>query len=187
MIELSNEHDFYAKFFSIPYLEREIENILILEAQKGNKKAQNKIIFHNIKAIIEAIKPCKCNYRYDENDLFQESIIGMTRAIQSYDTQKELKFRHYAQYYIKKHISLYINNNNLAIKVPPYIQLLFKRIKKLEYKYLLENNYNYPSTLYYSKELNVPENVILRCIESLDKDQDTYINELMEEEENNEI
>lgn len=166
----------------MPFLEKETEILLIKEAQNGNKEAEKKVLFHNIRVIIETIKPCKCNYRYDENDLFQESIIGMTRAIHSFNPQKELIFRHYALYYIKKYIAQYINNNNLAVKIPLYLQLIFKQIKKLEHKYLLENNYNHPSTLYYSKELNVPENVIIRCIKALEKDQDAF-NKSMENQD----
>ncbi|MGD9580697.1 MAG: sigma factor [Vampirovibrionia bacterium] len=168
-MDFINKQEFYKNFLSIPDLEEETENILILEAQNGNKEAKNKVLLHNFKVIIEAIKPCKCNYRYDEDDLFQESIIGMTRAIESYKPEKKLKFKYYSLYYIKKYISQYINNNKLSIKVPGYIQMLYKKIKKIEHQYLLENNYDYPSIKYYSQELNIPEHVIERCIRTLEK------------------
>lgn len=160
-----NNKTFYENFTSIPYLDREMENYLITKAKNGDNQARDKLIIHNIKSVFNVIKPCKLNYRFDENDLFQEAIIGMIKAINTYDPEKGILFRTYALHKAKKCISKYIEQNLYTVRIPHYLKELFNKIKKIEEEHLLENNFQFPSAKVLSEKLNVSEDSINRCLE----------------------
>lgn len=64
----------------------------------------------------------KIGLEYD--DLMQEAILGLTKAINTYDREKDNKFSTYAEIVIKRHIKNHIkkfdNNNNLILNESVY-------------------------------------------------------------------
>jgi DNA-directed RNA polymerase sigma subunit (sigma70/sigma32) len=157
--------DFYRKLSQIPFLDKEEELKLIHKAHAGDKKARDAIIFHNLKLLPFLIKSCPYNARFEENDLFQEGVLAMLRAIETFDTAKDIKFKTYATIKIRKYINNYIEKNHFALKVPLYLKEVFRKIQKIEKKYLEEHNYQYPTIKYMANKLNMPEITISKCLE----------------------
>ncbi|MEW5818998.1 MAG: sigma factor [Cyanobacteriota bacterium] len=174
----------YKNLKNIPYLEKDEELIIIQKAQSGDSEALEKIVYHNAKLLFDIITPCKTNYRYDEDDLFQESCIGLLKAINTYKSNKNVLFRTYALYSIKSQITKYIINNFHCVKIPKKLKETFNKIKEIEDTYLLENNYSYPGYKYIANKLNIEENQVVRCIEIFTQKTKSYY-ELTES--NNEI
>ncbi|MCJ8343732.1 MAG: sigma-70 family RNA polymerase sigma factor [Cetobacterium sp.] len=87
-----------------------ITNTLIKEAQNGNEEALNEI-FEECKSLI-TLK----NRKYfiiggDKDDLFQEGMIGLIKAIRAYDETKS-SFKTFALLCIKRQILTAINTDN---------------------------------------------------------------------------
>ena len=69
---------------------------LIIEAQNGSKKAKDKIIIQNIKLVIYEINKKFNNVEYDKEDLISIGIIGLIKAINTFNIEKGYKFSTYA-------------------------------------------------------------------------------------------
>lgn len=145
----------YRQLFHITPLNKEDENILLIKAQKGDNKALEKVLLHNFKTVIQVIKPCYANNKFDENDLFQEGAIALMNAVKTFNPSMGIKFSSYASYRIKKYINRYVNKNIFSLKVPTYIKSLINKVNKLENKFLEDNENNYSFTQYLSKSLDI--------------------------------
>ena len=64
---------------------------------------------------------------YEFDDLYQVSIIGMIKAYQNYDKEKNVKFTTYAYKYILSEVISYVNNSR-AIKTSREYHRLYKKI-----------------------------------------------------------
>lgn len=157
MYSYLNSECLYKQIYQIKELPAEEENNLILQAQDGDKLALEKVLVHNLKSIIQVIKPCYANNKFDENDLFQEGAIALMKAIKTFNPYKGAKFSTYAIYKIKKYINTYINKNTFALKVPLYLKYLINKLDSIEQQYLQENNNMYSFPKYLSKKLNIDE------------------------------
>jgi len=126
-------------------------------------------------------------------DLINEGNIGLIKAIQRYDIDKDTKFSTYATYWIKQSILRYIANTKGHIRIPVHLDseiLAFKRkvsILQREKGYYLNDEQ-------IAKELNIPiEKVIeyqnnMHTVVSLDQpidtDDDTSLGDMIFDEEN---
>lgn len=149
-------------------LSEEEETSLIIKAKQGNQYAQKKLISHYIKTISDLILPCKKNQRYDENDLLQEGVIGLIKAIHVYKPEKGFRFHNFVIPFIKKHIRDYTINNLFCVRVPAYLQTLYLKIKDIEDNYIENKTHEYPSLKYLSRRLNTSEDTIQKCLEVFD-------------------
>lgn len=57
----------------------------------------------------------------EEEDLLQEAYFGIYNAVQHYESDKEVKFMTYAQYWIKESVREYINNCGTLIRLPAWM------------------------------------------------------------------
>lgn len=101
---------------SIPTLTDEETLILLKEAQSGNIDARNRLIVSNLRLISFSIENfCKNkNLKIDEfqyEDIFQESIFGLMKAIKLFDLNKENKFSTYAYIWIIHYIIKHYKDN----------------------------------------------------------------------------
>ncbi len=88
-----------------------VEVELIKKAQEGDQEAISQI-FHNYRWLV--IKK-SCNYYLngaDREDLFQEGMIGLLKAVRAYDGGKNASFNTFASLCIKRQIITAIKNSN---------------------------------------------------------------------------
>jgi len=108
---------------------------LIIEAQKGNKEAMEKIIKYN-KRLVWKIANYYKNFGVSLEDLIQEGYLGLVRAIELFDITKGNAFSTFAFYYIRKAMIYSINMQGRNIKITNHI---YEKIKKFhESKIVLE-------------------------------------------------
>lgn len=91
-------------------LDKEENNMLAILAKNGDKKAKEKLILHNCKIIIKLAKTLCSNFLL-EDDLFNEGIIGILSAIETYDDTKS-SFSTHSYYWIKAIMLKYFKNNS---------------------------------------------------------------------------
>ena len=102
-------------------------NALVEKAQKNDVNAKQEIIESHANLI--RLLAHKFDYTsLDFEDLYQEGVCGILKAIEKFDFSKDVKFTTLAQIYIFNFISLYVRKNGRAVRVPNYIINYYKKI-----------------------------------------------------------
>ena len=92
-------------------LSREEEQIALLNYKKGDMQARNCLIEHNLRLVVYIAK------RYETNPIFMEDLIsigtlGLIKAIQTFDMDKNIKLVTYASRCIENEILMYLRKKN---------------------------------------------------------------------------
>ena len=136
---------------------------LLRKAQKGNKKAKDKIISKNEGLIYRVAHKCKNNF-YDVEDLFQVGAIGMLKAIDKYRFDTEAKFSTFASHYIIGEIKMFLRDNN-SLKLSRKLKEDLLKIKKARKE--LSNKFNREATIdEISLELDLEKETIIEALEA---------------------
>lgn len=67
----------------------------------------------------------------DKDDLFRESLIGLSKAYQDWDSGRSEDFRKYAVYRIKEVLNEYVRHNITCVKIPSYIKKAQNTLRKI--------------------------------------------------------
>ena len=87
---------------------------LFLKIKKGDSKARDIIIIHNIRLVIyEVVKKFSSNL-YDKQDLVSIGIIGLVKAIDSFNITKQNEFSSYAIKCIDNEILMYLRKRRIT-------------------------------------------------------------------------
>ena len=92
-----------------PLLESE-ERDVIIKAQKGDIKAKNKLIEHNLRLVVFLAKKYE-NTGYDVEDLVSIGSIGLIKGINTYKLDKNIKLATYASRCISNEILMFLRKN----------------------------------------------------------------------------
>lgn len=101
-----------------PLLTHEDEVRLSKLVKQGDKKARDKMINANLRLSLNIAKKYSKKGNYDIDDLFQESILGLSRAIDNFDHEKGFRFSTYAYWWILQSVKQFIAQNCGAIELP---------------------------------------------------------------------
>lgn len=113
-----------AEAYSLSNTERhELETLVSLGAD-----AQEQLLMGNLKLVIRYVKKLK-NMGVSEDDLNQEGILGLIRAMQSYVPGKA-SFSTYAVFWIKKFLLTSIANQGRSIHLSPNTTYVLGKIKE---------------------------------------------------------
>lgn len=91
-------------------LDKEENNRLAILAKNGDEKAKEKLILHNCK-IISKLAKTLCSNVSLEDDLFNEGVIGLLSAIETYDDSRS-SFSTHSYYWIKAIMLKFFKNNS---------------------------------------------------------------------------
>ncbi len=69
----------------------------------GDQRAKNKLVEHNLKLVFSVLKNYR-SYKVDFEDLFQEGVIGLSKAIEKFDPTMGFKLSTYAVWWIRQAI-----------------------------------------------------------------------------------
>ena len=75
---------------------KEINNELFLALNNGDRNAREKIISNNTKLVWHIVKKYYNSIDYDQDDLYQIGVIGLIKAVDTFDITKNFKFSSYA-------------------------------------------------------------------------------------------
>lgn len=85
---------------------------LLKQMNKGDDSARKKLIEHNIRLVLFLVTN-KFNYiDYDKNELVSIGLIGLIKAINSYDLSKKIEFSTYATKCIQNEIFMFLRKIN---------------------------------------------------------------------------
>ena len=93
-----------------PPLPKEEELQLLIEMQKGNVEARNKLIEHNLRLVVFLAKKYE-GTGYDIEDLVSIGSIGLIKGINTYKIDKNIKLATYASRCIANEILMFLRKN----------------------------------------------------------------------------
>lgn len=136
-----------------PLLSYEEEKELFARLKNGDKEAREKIIKSNLRLVISIAK------KYSGKgisllDLIQEGNAGLIKAVDIFDTSREIKFSTYATWWIRQAITSSFPKQLNSMLIPAYVHSFIRKIEAFEEKYFNEHGEN-PSIEKIAEELNI--------------------------------
>lgn len=119
----------------------------------GYKDAYNKLIVHNTPLVIKIAKYYQ-NNGLDFEDLIDEGVFGLIRAIKKFDPSKGFRFSTYATWWIRQSITRAIHDQGNTIRIPVHANEKIYGIKKA-YIELQSETGKTPSLEEVAKKLNM--------------------------------
>lgn len=119
---------------NIRRLTRREEQILSEKIQKGDEQALNKLVYHNLRFVVNIAK----NYRNSNvpfADIISEGNIGLIRAAHKFDSTKGVKFISYAVWWIKNSINECIEKYNRDNETLSYDDYTINKCTDLDNKF----------------------------------------------------
>lgn len=112
-------------------LTREQELDLLVKAQNGDKAAKDFLVEVNLPLVKSVVR------KYKENglpweDLVNEGVIGLLKAIEDFDTTSGNKLSTFATYKIKQVAVRALENNGRTVRIPVYKLALMNKVKRME-------------------------------------------------------
>ena len=153
---------------SLPILTFKEEADLLAKVKQGDEEAKQRLIKSNLRFVVTIAK------QYQDQgvslcDLIQAGNVGLIRAIDSFDTDRPIKFITYAVWWIRKIIIQELNLQNHTISIPEVNITLKTKMDKAVSKFEVENERE-PTIDELSELLNVDPEVLKMTTEGfLDK------------------
>lgn len=110
-----------------PLISKEEQKELAKKSKQGDMKARDKLVYSNMRLVANIAR--KIGRPRDFEDLVQEGVIGLMRAIEKYEPERDVKFSHYATWHLKQKMFRYLKKKN-GRKEDPRIYEWRKRICK---------------------------------------------------------
>ena len=115
---------------------REINETALLNAQEekdlsrqiaeGNKQSRDRMVRANLRLVVN-IARAYTNKGLQLQDLIEEGNLGLLRAVEGFDPERNTRFSTYASYWIKQSIKRALVNSAKTIRIPAYmVELLSK-------------------------------------------------------------
>ncbi|MDD4211037.1 MAG: RNA polymerase sporulation sigma factor SigK [Clostridia bacterium] len=143
------------------------EAIVIAGLKGGSEEAKAKLIEHNLRLVVYISKKFN-NTGLDIEDLISVGAIGLIKAVNSYDPDKQIKLATYASRCIENEILMYLRKmskvrNEVSISEPIKVDWEGNNISLMD---ILNNDDDCPTT---TLEREVEKQVLLNCITTLNK------------------
>lgn len=119
--------------------------------EKQDIKTRNKIVENNLGYVKQIANYYSTKTKENFEDLFQIGVIGLIKAVETYDISKGIKFTPFALPKIRGEILHWLRDKGHLIRIPPKIQELHQKIKK----YSEINKVSYEKA---AKELGISRN-----------------------------
>jgi len=98
-----------------PPLDRAEEHALALRARKGDTRAKQKLVRHNLAFVVAiARKQRRGTVRLD--DLIQEGNVGLMRAVEKFDPHAGTRFSTYAVWWIRAFVGKYLKEARSTVR-----------------------------------------------------------------------
>lgn len=133
-------------------------NELIVEAQKGNNIARNKVVNSNLRFVVTIAKQFQ-HRGIPLMDLIEAGNEGLIYSVDKFDINKGVTFLSYAVWWIKQFIYKSIYWTSKIVRLPMSQQLLVNTITNTIDEFIKEHHRN-PSSLEISELTNIPEDQV---------------------------
>ncbi len=103
---------------------------LCKSAQQGCEKSMEKMVTHNLGLVSKLAKKMYYkNEQFSYEDMFQEGVIGLMKAIRKFDPKEGCRFSTYSYYWIYCFISKFHTNHHGRVRIPSHVK---EKLRKLE-------------------------------------------------------
>src|SRR5438874_11407066 len=114
----------------IPLLTLEEEIELAAKIKKGDAGARERMINSNLRLVV-TIAHDYANLGLPLLDLISEGNIGLTKAVERFDTTKGAKLRTYAAWWIKQSIKRALANQSKTIRLPVHLVDKIAKVRRV--------------------------------------------------------
>ena len=142
-----------------PLLTREEEIDLAKRIEQGDKAARDKLINCNLRLVVSIAKKYM-NRGLQFLDLIQEGNVGLMKAVDKFDYNRELKFSTYATWWIRQGIQRAISDQGRLIRIPVHMGDIISKLAKVT-RQLVQEKGREPTTAELAERLDMPEEKIL--------------------------
>lgn len=142
-----------------------VETLTLLEqARLGSTQARDALIYGNLRLVLSVIQRFTSRGEVLD-DLFQVGCIGLTKAVDNFDTSVGVRFSTYAVPMIIGEIRRYLRDNN-AIRVSRSVRDLAYRALSAREE-LMRENQSEPKVEQIAAKLGEPREAVLRAMEAI--------------------
>ena len=120
-----------------PLLTAAQEVELAKRIERGDKAAKDTMINSNLRLVVSIAKRYQ-GHGLTLNDLIQEGIIGLIRAVEKFDWRRGYKFSTYATWWIRQAVQRGVANKSRTIRIPVHIVEREQKIARAERELLGE-------------------------------------------------
>jgi len=145
----------YRKAAKTSLLKREEERDLISRAHQGDHRALNRMVRSNIRLVFR-IAGRFAHRGLDYEDLVQQGMLGLVRAVEKFELTNQVKFSTYAVWWIKHYIRRALENESRSIRIPVHRATACDRIMKTLYKRALLSGHQ-PTVADVAEQLGIGE------------------------------
>ncbi|MDD3147959.1 MAG: RNA polymerase sigma factor RpoD/SigA [Candidatus Riflebacteria bacterium] len=115
-----------------PPLTREEEMVLLKQVQEGNERAKARLILANLRFVVAVAKRYRHINEVPFEDLIAVGNLGLMRAAQRFDSDKNVRFISYAVWWIRQAMIQVVSSHGNPIRLPLNRVHTSLRIKKVE-------------------------------------------------------
>ncbi len=115
----------------IPLLSKEEEKEVAKRVKEGDELAKELLITSNLRLVVSIAKKYM-NNGVPIQDLIQEGNIGLMRAVELFDYEKNFRFSTYASYWIEQAIARAVPDQSRLIHIPVHRNEQIRKMKKVQ-------------------------------------------------------
>lgn len=145
---------YFLELKSIKPADEEETGKLWARIKRNDKKAIKRMVEINYCLVIPIAKKF-IRRGVDLMDLISDGNIGLMKAVERFDPEKNIKFSTYATYWIEQYIRKSIEDNSKTVRIPSYMYEIITKWKKVRSSLMAKLNKE-PSVEQIAKELDIP-------------------------------
>ena len=126
----TNSLDLYlAEIGRTPLLTKSEEQRLARLIEQGDEAAKRHMVEANLRLVVSIAKKYR-GHGVPFVDLIQEGTLGLVRAVEKFEWQRDLKFSTYATWWIRQAVQRAVANQSRTIRVPVHIHDRMRKVDR---------------------------------------------------------
>src|SRR5215212_4912493 len=98
-------------------------------ARAGDTKAHTRLVEKNLRLVVSVAKKYR-GYGMPFEDLIQEGNIGLMKAVEKFDPDRDLRFSNYATWWVRQAIGKAVADKGRTIRVPVYMSEKMRKMAR---------------------------------------------------------
>lgn len=140
------------------------EITLAKRVEKNDRQAREEILNANVR-LVASVARRYLNRGLPLEDLMQEGLIGLLRAIDKYNYRKGYRFSTYATFWIRQAITRALANQGRSIRLPAHVVDSISRVARVRDE-LFQKNGRVPTRQEVAEAANITEKKLLQLLRS---------------------